>query len=331
MKPSFVPTAIALLTIAMPYTKLLAAPRAREILLSAEDGKPVRPGDDPTVSTSDQLRVLDVTATGLRSIATIAVPASMVGPPESAKMTVDSRWAVVTASQRLERPPGSTPRLTPDDTVSLVDLRNPSAPRLAAVVHAGAGASGVAISHEGGLVLVANARADTISLFRLRGGTLEPSGTLALPESTRPVAVRFLPDGTAALVVSGSGHLLRIAIRNGVLQSDPTSLDLGTSASGVVLSPDGRTAYVLAAARPASTPAAHAEPYVAAIDIARLKIVARITLPSPTEGLALSPSGRFLEATLLNGTNLAADGPGFNRNGIIAVISTQHAKLSMRR
>lgn len=297
----------------------------REIMLSAEDGKPVRPGDDLTVSTPDTLRVFTVAPSGLQTIALVAVPASMVGPPESVKMTADGRWAVMSASQRLEHASGEAARLVPDDSVSLIDLREPVRPRLVQSVHAGAGASGVAISPRGDLVLVANARADSLSLFTLDRGHLVPASTLTLPAGTRPVAARFLRGGAAALVVGGSGVLLHVSVTGGTLTLDEARLELGAAGTTLALGPDGSTAFLLATKAP--TVGAPPIPYVAAIDPTTLKVVGRATLPSAAEGFALSPSGRFLEVTLLNGTNLAADAPGYRRNGVLAVLSTGAGQL----
>jgi hypothetical protein len=296
---------------------------ARQIMVSAEDGKPVRPGETLATTTPDLLRVLTITPAGPRTIATVAVPASMTGPPESVKLTHDGRYAVVSAAQALD--PAATPPLAPGDAVSLVDLTTPARPRLIETVHAGAGASGVAIAPRGDLVLVANARADSVSAFTLARGHLIPRATFALPAGSRPVSARILPGGRSAIVVCGTGRIFRLAIAARSIALAPEAGAIGTGASGIALSPDGRTAYV-AGSEPSP---AGGGTFVVAIDSATLRVVAKVPLPPSAEGLALSPSGRWLEVTLLDGTNLPPGDPKHHDAGTMAVLSINATALDL--
>jgi sugar lactone lactonase YvrE len=288
---------------------------ARDLLISAEDGKPVRPGDTLADTVPDLLRIIALDAGHLRTLATIAVPASMTGPPESVKLTPDGHYAVVSASQALD--PAGTPPLVPGDTVSLVDLTTPTRPRLIDTVHAGAGASGIAIAPRGDVVLVANARADSVSAFTLANGRLVAWGSVALPAGSRPVSARFLPRG-GALVVGGAGRVFRLDITADGMALAPATAQVGTGASGIALSPDGRTAYV-AASRAVPT---GSETFVAAVDTDSLRVTPGPVLPPAAEGLALSRSGRFLEVTLLDGTNLPPGNPQRREAGTIVVLAT---------
>jgi hypothetical protein len=288
---------------------------ARDLLVSAEDGKPVRPGDTLADTVPDLLRVMALHGGHLRTLATIAVPASMTGPPESVKLTPDGHYAVVSASQALD--PAGTPPLVPGDAVSLVDLTTPGRPRLIDTVHAGAGASGVAIAPRRGLVLVANARANSVSAFTLVNGRLVARGAVAFPAGSRPVSARFLPDGGSALVVGGSGRIFRLVIAADDMALAPATAEVGTGASGIALSPDGRTAYVAASRATASG----SETFVAAVDTNTLRVTPGPALPPAAEGLALSRSGRFLEVTLLDGTNLPPGSPQRRETGTMVVLS----------
>jgi len=299
-----------------------AAAHARQIFVSAEDGKPVRPGDTLATTTPDLLRVVALDSRGLRTLATVPVPASMSGPPESVKLTPDGRYAVVTASQALD--PAATPPLVPGDAVSLVDLATPARPRLIETVHAGAGASGVAIAPRGDLVLVANARANSVSAFTLAAGRLISCGTVMLPTGSRPVSARILPDGRSALVVGGGGRVFRLAVAADSVTLAPGTGEVGTGASSIALSPDGRTAYI-AASR--SVAPGNGETFVAALDTTTLRVTASALLPPSAEGLALSRSGQFLEVTLLDGTNLPPDDPKHRETGTLAVLAVAPGSL----
>ncbi|WP_242149184.1 YncE family protein [Sphingomonas sp. BAUL-RG-20F-R05-02] len=296
---------------------------ARQILVSAEDGKPVRPGDTSAGVTPDLLRILALDSSGLRTLATIAVPASMTGPPESVKLTPDGHYAIVSASQAFD--PDGAPPLSAGDAVSLVDLTIPARPRLIETVHAGAGASGVAVAPDGKRVLVANARANSVSAFAIIGGHLVAQGSVGFPAGSRPVSARFLPDSASALVVGGGGRIFRLAIGGGGMVVVPDTAEVGSGASGIALSPDGRTAYV-AASRIAS---GGSETFVAAVDTATLHVTPGPALPPAAEGLALSRSGRFLEVTLLDGTNLPPADPQHHDAGTIVVLAVAGDTLQL--
>ena len=135
---------------------LVAAPAAAEIVVSANDGKQVLVGGAPVVPAhpvADSISIIELNHGIARTIQTLAVATSVIGPPRSVAITPDGSYAIVTAARRIAR--GDPAMIEPDDQVTLVDLRTHPA-RVAAIVHAGAGASGVAIDPSGRRALVAN-------------------------------------------------------------------------------------------------------------------------------------------------------------------------------
>ena len=83
-------------------------------------------------------------------------PTSLVGPPSSVAIAPGGRLALVGAATR--RDPGDSTKVVPFDLVSVVvlDAGGGTAPRVAASLHTGTGASGMSINRAGTLALVAN-------------------------------------------------------------------------------------------------------------------------------------------------------------------------------
>lgn len=310
----------ALLLSATPAT-------ARELIVSANDGKPVRPGDTAASQVADTLSVIEVTRSGVRTIATIAVPASMTGPPDSVKLTRDGRFAILTSAQRVNE--AAPPLLVPGDTISVVDLRVPSRPRVVQTARAGAGAAGVAIDRAGNMVLVANGAADSVSIFRLVRGRLLPAGMVALPAGSKPVSIRIARDGRSALVSGASaGRVFRLAIAGGHVTATGESLATGRGPSAMTLSPDGRIAFVANGGGGTTADGEPAIGTVAMIDVADFRLLGTVPLGVLPEHIALSPSGRYLEVTLLDGSQLQPGAPGYHDGGRLRIFAVAGARVT---
>lgn len=310
-------TAAVALTLVPITSGAIAAGASREIMVSANDGKPVRLGDTAADVTADSLSVLEVTDAGIRVLGTVDVPASMVGPPDSVKIVPDGRLAIVTGGQRV----GGTqsPLVVPGDTVSLIDLAVPAQPRVVQQVTAGLGAAGVAVDRRGRMVLVANSVADTISVFRLADGRLSLVNTIALPAGSKPVSARFARDGRSAIVAGATaGRIFRLSLEDGRMVATGESIATGHVPFGMSTAPDGRTVYV--ANVEGATGGTGAVGTLSIIDAARFRQTGTVPLGNLPESIAVSPSGRYLQVTLVNGSQLATDAPGYAPGGLMRVL-----------
>ncbi|HWU74124.1 MAG TPA: hypothetical protein VN137_11600, partial [Sphingomonas sp.] len=110
----------------------LGIPAHADIAVSANDGKQVL--DDgrqivPSPLVPDSISILDFGGGKLRVAATVAAPASVIGPPRSVAITPDGAYAIVTCARRV-RTDGKD--IEPDDRVSVIDLK---AAKIVATVH----------------------------------------------------------------------------------------------------------------------------------------------------------------------------------------------------
>jgi DNA-binding beta-propeller fold protein YncE len=296
-----------------------------QIAVSANDGKQ-RPADSPNEPlTPDSLTVLDLGSRPVRVLASVSAPASLVGPPASVALSHDSRFAIVTAATKLD----SSGAVVPGDGISVVDLAHPSHPRIIARLHAGAGASGVAINPAGTLALVANANADSISVFEIRGQSLFPLSTLALDPKSRPVDLGFSKDGRSAYVVAqGANALLRLAIDRESVALAPGKVALGSQPYSLSIDPTTRVAFVShLGARTSSSAPGPKVGTVGVVDLREGRMVEQLDAGIGPEHVGLSPSGRFLEATINNGTTAPLTSPAYHKSGLMIIYRVEGMHL----
>lgn len=287
-----------------------------EIAVSANDGKQLRPGDTVSEPTPDGLTVMDIDNGRVRVLGAVEVPAAMIGPPRSVALTADSKLAIATACQAL-----AGDKLVPADIVSVIDLAQPARPRVIQTLHAGAGASGVAISPDQKLVLVANAEDNSISVFAMSGRSLRNAGTVPLGAGTRPTDVLFTPDGkTAIAVAQRASKLVFLSVNGAELAPTGKSASPGRTPYGAVATHDGK--YVIntnlgGALPPPGAAQESARGMSRAGTIAMTEIASGTTTASMVVGqtpehVTLSDDGKYAAVVVANGTASVRSDPKFN-------------------
>jgi DNA-binding beta-propeller fold protein YncE len=309
-----------------------SAAASAQIVVSANDGKQLRPGEAPSTRTADSVSVLDMRRYPPKTVATVQVPASMIGPPAAVAVARNSRFALVSAAQRLN----AAGEIELNDTVSLIDISNPSSPKVLQTVQAGPGASGVTINRAGTLALVASTGDDTISVFRIAGGRLTPAGKVQLPAKTRPTDVAFAPNGKMALVVAqSSGKLLGLNVQGNSVTLSGREYIPGIQPYGVVFSPDGRFAYntnLGGRPLPAGSPPPErgSGPRTGTISSVNMQTgeVISFEVGQTPEHVALSPDGRYVAAVVANGSAAPTDAPGYHPYGLLQIYRVQGGRFT---
>lgn len=289
-------------------TALLSVPAAAELVVSGNDGKQMRPGDTVTAPEPDSISVLDIKGSKVKLLGSVAAPAGMIGPPAAVAVTRDSRLAIVTACQSLQ-----DGKLVPADTVSLVDLSVPSNPHVIQTAHAGPGASGVSISPNGKLVLVASTGDDAITAFTLKGKTLTRVGQTVLAKGTAPTDIVFTPDGKQAVAVGRGNSKLTLLSVDGTSLTAGKTFESGRNPYGAVVTKDGKYVITtnLGGALDAAPRAAGARRggggmsragTVGMVDIASGKLAASVVVGPTPEHVVMSADGKYIGAVVANGT-----------------------------
>jgi hypothetical protein len=308
---------------------LVSASASAQIAVSANDGKQLRPGEAATTRTPDTVAVLDLRGHAPKAIGMVQAPASMIGPPTSVAIARDGSFALVTAAQRLN----AAGELELNDTLSVIDLSNPKAPKLLQTIEAGPGASGVTINRAGTLALVASTGDDMISVFSISGKHLTAAGKVQLPAKSRPTDVDFAPSGkTAIAVAQGSGQLVGLSISGNAVTIDGTAIRTGMQPYGVAYSPDGRFAYntnLGGRVQPADAPKTPGPRIgtVTAVDL-KTQAVTSIDVGLTPEHLTLSADGKYMAVVIANGSAAAPGSPGYSAFGLLKLYAVNGTTIT---
>jgi DNA-binding beta-propeller fold protein YncE len=305
----------------------LALPASAELLVSANDAK-ARLINGATVIAADPppdtVTVLDISASPPRQVAEVQAPTSVVGPPLSVALTPDERLVLVTANQRID--PADPRRTIPDTRLSVIDLRA-SPPAVVQTLETGRGPAGLSVNRAGTLALVANREEGSVSAFRIREARLEPLGKVEVAAANAGVShVAFTPDGRHALVTrDGDFFLSVLAIEGEAVRRLDRTLSAGLRPYGLAISPDGRWAVVANIGRGGGD-----EDTVSLVSLsgapATWRVVHTVTVGQTPEGIGVSPDGRLVAVTVMNGSNKPENSP-FRGPGLLRTYRVEQDRL----
>jgi DNA-binding beta-propeller fold protein YncE len=311
--------------IAVALAAVFAAPASAQIAVSANDGK-VRL-DNGVVKTTpnnpDTVAIIDLGVRPPKLLHEIEVPTSIVGPPSSVAISPDRSIALVTANMKLD--PADPTKQIPDNRMSIIDLKaNP--PAVIGTVETGKGPAGVAIGPKGNIALVANREEGTVSVFAIDGKTLTALGKVDFgnPKSG-PSGVTITPDGATALVTrDGDSRISVVAIDRDKAEYTKRDMFPGQRPYGIEISSKGDIAVVAnigAGQGDADT--------VSVIDMKAkpVRVVDTVTVGQTPEGIAMSPDGKWVAVTVMNGSNKPIASPFYNALGLLKLYKVVGKKL----
>ncbi|HEY0525773.1 MAG TPA: beta-propeller fold lactonase family protein [Stellaceae bacterium] len=305
---------------------LTTTPASADIAVSAndahtvlQDGNQVAAKDPPP----DSMTIIDLGHYPPKLGPRIDAPASVVGPPSAVAVTRDERYALVASSTKLD--PQDAGKIVPDDRLSLIDLKS-SPPKIVQQVTAGAGAAGVAISPDGGLVLVANRTEGTVSVFTMKDGHLDAAGKLDLGNAKAgPSGVAFTRDGKSALLSRDGDSMISVLHVDGTrIEIDPRPVTTGVRPYTLDVTRDGRIAAVSNMGRGDGD-----TDTVSLIDlsVSPFRTVETVSVGSSPEGLKFSPDGKILAIGIQNGTTKAHSSPFYANQGRLLLFAVEGKHL----
>ncbi len=303
----------------------LATSAMAQIAVSANDGK-VRL-DNGVVKTvpnnPDTVAIIDLGARPPRLLHEIEVPTSIVGPPSSVAIAPDRSIALVTANMKLD--PADPTKQIPDNRMSIIDLKA-SPPTVIGTVETGRGPAGVAIGPRGNIALVANREEGTVSVFAIDGKTLTALGKVDFgnPKSG-PSGISITPDGATALVTrDGDSRISVVAIDRDKAEYTKRDMFPGQRPYGIEISTKGDLAVVAnigGGQGDADT--------ISLIDMKAkpVRVIETVTVGQTPEGIAMSPDGKWVAVTVMNGSNKPLASPFYNPLGLLKLFKVVGKKL----
>jgi DNA-binding beta-propeller fold protein YncE len=299
-----------------------------QLVVSANDAKvALVDGVNTTVPNGppDTVTFVEIRGNSPRIVAEVPAPNSVVGPPQNVAVTPDRSLVLVASSTRID---SADPKKTAfDDKLTVIDLQS-SPPRVIATLTAGSQASGVAISPSGSLALVANRAHGTVSVFTIKGKTVTAASTIDLgaPESG-PSGIAFTKDGRTALVTRNNDNLISVLTIDGTnVRYDKRTMAAGQKPYGIAVSSKGDVAVVgNIGAGPTGT-----DDTVSVVDLSgkEPRVANNLAVGPVVEGIAMSPDGKYVAATVMNGSNAPKSSPLFHDFGILRVLALNGTTLS---
>ncbi len=253
----------------------------------------------------DSITVLDFANFPPKTTTIDNVPNTVIGPPSNIAITPDGSLALIANSAKPD--PNDSTKTIPLNQIHLLDLAA-SPPRIISEVTGGQQPSGLSITPDGKLALVANRAAGTVSVLRINGKTATAVSEVKVAEPTASISdVAISPDGKLALTsLQKVGVLAELKIDGESVEPTGRRFSVYGQPYRVVISPDGE--YAFTAGTGYSTNGVDADA-VSIIDFksATPRTVQHLTTGAGPEGLEISPDGQVLAVVTMNGSNL---GPG---------------------
>jgi DNA-binding beta-propeller fold protein YncE len=271
----------------------------------------------------DRVVVIDLGQYPPGIVATVDAPGSVVGPPMAVAVAADESWAIVTSATRID--PADAGKIVPNDEVSVIDLKS-SPPQVMQQLHAGAGATVVAIAPGEKLALVANRTEGTVSIFGVEGKRLEPLGKLDLGNpKAGPSGIAFLPDGKSALLSRDGDSMISVLRIDGTnLTIDPRPLTAGYRPYTLDVARDGTLAAVSNMGRGDGD-----MDTVSLIDLSvtPFRTIETVSVAGSPEGLKFSPDGTLLAVGAQDGSTKPAESPFYNDHGKFVLLAVDGKHL----
>ncbi len=290
-----------------------------QIAVSANDGKQVLDDGEQVVPANplpDTVSLIDLGVSPPKLLGSVAVPTSVIGPPASVAVAPDESIALVTAARKLS--PAEPGGQGADDQVSVIALKD-GPPRVIATLHAGQGASGVSISPDGKLALVANRAEGTVSIFSISDQAVRPAGSVVIGDAkSAPAEPVFFDGGKRALVSRDGDHKISVLRIDGTAVTvEPKTLAPGLRPYQIDTVGPRRFAVVGnigGGGKDVDT--------ISLIDLiseAFPRVVDVVAVGLTPEGLKMSPDGRFVAVNVNNGSNASAKSPRYAKDGLVQV------------
>ena len=294
------------------------------LAISANDGKQLQP--DETTVTPDSISVIDLGHYPPRVIGNVQVPAAMIGPPDAVAVAPGEKFAIVTAAQKFD--PADPMHPAADDKVSVIDLTDPTKPRLLQTVSSGAGASGVSINRTGTLVLVAAKGEDAVIVFTLAGNRVSPAGRVDLGKGAAPTDVVFAPDGRKAYAVAwGVTKIMELAVDGSQVTRTGNDVATGRNPYGAVVTHDGN--WLINTNVGGALEGNDRTGTLTIVDLKTHKLALSLAAGRVTEHVALSPDGKYALLVLANGAATVKSDPKYDSVlGILVVYAVGPGSLT---
>ncbi|MCA9040993.1 MAG: hypothetical protein KDA65_11645 [Planctomycetaceae bacterium] len=305
------------------FLHVIASPANAQLMLSGNEnkidvhtGKPrVAPNPD---AEPGSVSLLDFSQFPPKVQHLSNIENTVVGPPSNIAITPNHEIALIASSLKVD--PDDKTQYLPDDLIHVLDLTT-DPPSVIQQIHYGSQPSGMSITPDGKLAIVANRAAGTISVLRIRGKQVTPLTIVEVDEPESSVSdVAIAPDGKTGLIsVQEGNYLAQFKIEGEMVELTGRRFNTYGRPYRCVISTDGRFGLTAGAGSGDGAPNIDA---VTVVDLAAdyphtTDIVPIGPIP---ESIEISPDGTLLAAVIMQSSNYNADDPLFKDNAEVVLL-----------
>lgn len=297
-------------------------PAQAQLVISGNENKIDLASGTPQVvldAEPDSLTLLDFRRFPPRVRHLSGIANTVIGPPSNIAITPDGRLALIASSLKLDSQ--SETGYSPDNLIHVLDLTSDE-PRIVGEVRVDRQPSGMSITPDGRLALVANRASGTVSVLAIDGTRVRLKQTVEICEPDEGVSdVAIAPDGRLAIVSVNQGGYLRLLDidAEGTVTPRARPLSCYGAPYRCVITPDGRLGLTAGAGQGGA-------PDVDALTVIDLsadpaQTIDFVALGAGPESIEISPDGRLVAAVLMNGSNLPADDSRHTDHGLLVLLA----------
>ena len=268
----------------------------------------------------DSLTLLDFSTMPPKVVNVIGVPNSVIGPPSNIAFTPDGKLAIISNSIRIE--PAGSDKYVPESYAHIVDM-SVMPPKVVGRVKTGMQPSGISITPDGKMALIADRADGTVTVLSIDGKNVTFVETIQIAAPTSEVSdVAITPDGkTAFASVKVLNYLAVLNIAGGKVTLNPRKITTFGGPYRVVVTPDGKLA-VTAGHGAGNGPD---EDCVTIVDLTgdTPRAVDYVKIGPSPESFEISPDGKLLAAVVMNGSSTPAPDPQHSEFGMLTILKRE--------
>jgi DNA-binding beta-propeller fold protein YncE len=287
-----------------------------QIMLSGNENKiDLTQGGQKVIPNAapDNLTLLDFSK--MPPIATTIdnVPNTVVGPPSNIAITPDGHLALVANSIKVEGD-----KYSPEAYIHIVDLKS-RPPKVVGRVKTDLQPSGLSITPDGRLALVACRASGTVSVLAINGLDVKLIESLKVCEPLDQVSdVGISPDGKTALASArAASYLAVLAIDNGKVTVLPRKISTFGQCYRTIFTPDGELA--LTAGSGFGNGSDLDVLTVIEVNGRDMRATDYVGLGVSPESIEISPDGKLLAAVVIEGTNWPSSDARHGQHGNLVI------------
>lgn len=307
------------------FIAIVATAKAQVVGIAVDPKAELVHGETKIISNPppDSVAFFEFSGMKYKRLGTVQAPVSFIGPPSSVAITEDKTLALVSSSSRLD--PANPKKFAPDNKISVIDLKA-SPIKVVQTLELQTSPTSVAIHPAGTWALVVNGTSESVTVLTISDHKVSVGETLPLPKGSSPSAVAFSPDGKQALIsFAGNEKVGVFAVEDGRLKL-PALREMTAGYYPAALAYCGSSGFAVVGNYGRGGGDADT---VSLIDAAASvpRIVDTVSVGPSPEGVACSPDGKYVVASVQNMSSVKETNPLYSPHSLAVLLKIEDRRL----